>query len=174
MSDQLIPVFVCIITAVATLTAVFLTNYFNIKSLEKNLRYQSQLKNYEIKLNKLEDIYELFEKWETHFSTNYLNYLYFHNKKITESHFYESTKNSEFVFGVFQKMMALLNIHFPELVREYKKVNLARAEVVKYMRIDSNINTQDFIEAQENFESVAKEFKKQISLLAQRNQGIIS
>lgn len=81
MSNQLIPIFVGLITAIATLTAVFITSYFNMKSLEKNLRFQSQIKKYEIKLNKLEDIYELFEKWETNFSITYLNYLYFHNKK---------------------------------------------------------------------------------------------
>ena len=43
MSNQLIPIFVGLITAIATLTAVFITSYFNMKSLEKNLRFQSQM-----------------------------------------------------------------------------------------------------------------------------------
>ena len=29
-------------------------------------------------LNKLENVYELFEKWNTYFAINYLNYLHFH------------------------------------------------------------------------------------------------
>jgi len=173
MSNQLIPIFVGLITAIATLTAVFITSYFNMKSLEKNLRFQSQIKKYEIKLNKLEDIYELFEKWETNFSITYLNYLYFHNKKITEPELQELMKNSTSVSGGFQKMIALLNIHFPELEEEYKKVNLARSKVVEYIKIEQGINIQNFIQAQENFEKVAKKFKKQISLLAQRDKEII-
>lgn len=173
MNKELIPIFVGLITAVATLTAVFITNYFNMKSLEKNLRFQSQLKIYEIKLNKLEDIYELFEKWETNFSITYLNYLYFHKKKISESQLNELMKNPTSVSGIFQKMMALLNIHFPELEEEYKKVNLARSEVVKYMTIEKGIDIQNFVKAQENFEKVAKEFKKQISLLVQKSTEII-
>lgn len=51
MSNQLIPIFVGLIAAIAILTAVFITSYFNMKSLEKNLRFQSQIKKYEIKLN---------------------------------------------------------------------------------------------------------------------------
>ncbi|MEN8425371.1 hypothetical protein ABFO79_01620 [Acinetobacter schindleri] len=82
-------------------------------------------------------------------------------------------KNPTSVSGGFQKMIALLNIHFPELEEEYKKVNLARSKVVEYIKIEQGINIQNFIQAQENFEKVAKKFKKQISLLAQRNKEII-
>ena len=82
-------------------------------------------------------------------------------------------KNPTSVSGAFQKMMALLNIHFPELEEEYKQVNLARSEVVKYMKTEGNINIQNFVQAQENFEEVAKKFKKQISLLAQKHEVII-
>ncbi|KXO84038.1 hypothetical protein AYK86_08295 [Acinetobacter venetianus] len=173
MPKDLITILTALITAFSTLMAVFITNYFNMKSLEKNLRSQSQLRNYEIKLNKLEDIYELFEKWETNFSIAYLNYLNFHNKKISEPELYELMKNPTSVSGVFQKMMALLNIHFPELEEEYKKVNLARSDVVKYMKIERNVNIKNFVQAQENFEEAAKKFKKQISLLAQKNEVII-
>ena len=61
-----------LITATSTLVAVFITNYFNMKSLEKNLKFQLQLKNNEVRLNKLENVYELFEKWNTYFAINYL------------------------------------------------------------------------------------------------------
>lgn len=173
MNSDMIPILAVLITATSTLVAVFITNYFNMKSLEKNLRSQSQLKSYEIKLNKLEDIYELFEKWEINFSIAYLNYLYFHNNKISESELNELIKNPTPISGSFQKMMALLNIHFPELEEEYKKVNLARSEVVKYMKIEKSINIQNFVQAQEDFEKVSKKFKKQISLLAKKNKEII-
>lgn len=173
MPKDLITILTALITSFSTLMAVFITNYFNMKSLEKNLRSQFQLKSYEIKLNKLEDIYELFEKWEINFSIAYLNYLHFHNKEISESDFYELMKNHTSVSGAFQKMMALLNIHFPELEEEYKQVDLARSEVVKYMKTEGNINIQNFVQAQENFEEVAKKFKKQISLLAQKHEVII-
>ncbi|MCU4481134.1 hypothetical protein [Acinetobacter ursingii] len=173
MSKDIIAILTALITAFSTLMAVFITNYFNMKSLERNLRSQFQLKSYEIKLNKLEDFYELFEKWEANFSITYLNYLYFHNKKISESELHELMKNTTRFSNIFQKMMALLNIHFPELEEDYKKVNLARSEVVKYLKIERNINIEDFVQAQESFEEVAKKFKKQISLFAQKYKEII-
>lgn len=159
MSKDIIAILTALITAFSTLMAVFITNYFNMKSLERNLRSQFQLKSYEIKLNKLEDFYELFEKWEANFSITYLNYLYFHNKKISESELHELMKNTTRFSNIFQKMMALLNIHFPELEEDYKKVNLARSEVVKYLKIERNINIEDFVQAQESFEEVAKNLK---------------
>ncbi len=78
MNSDMIPILAVLITATSTLVAVFITNYFNMKSLEKNLKFQLQLKNNEVRLNKLENVYELFEKWNTYFAINYLNYLHFH------------------------------------------------------------------------------------------------
>ncbi len=170
MNKEMLPILAVLITAISTLVAVFITNYFNMKSLDKNLKFQSKLKKDEFRLIKLEEIYELFEQWETFFSINYLNYLYFHHKKISESDLYEFIKSSKSTSNNFQKMMALLNIHFPELEDEYQKVNLARSEIIKYMKIDSNINVQAFVQAQENFEKIAKNFKKEISLLAKHHR----
>ena len=51
----MIPILAVLITATSTLVAVFITNYFNMKSLEKNLKFQLQLKNNEVRLNKLEN-----------------------------------------------------------------------------------------------------------------------
>lgn len=173
MPKDTITILTALITAFSTLTAVFFTNYFNMKSIERNLRFQFQLKSYEIKLNKLEDIYELFEKWEVNFSIIYLNYLQFHKKKISEPQLYELMTDLTSVSGIFQKMMTLLNIHFPELDEEYKKVNLARSEVVKFMNTNAKIDIENFVKAQENFEKVAKKFKKQISALAEKHKEII-
>ncbi|MCE6008079.1 hypothetical protein ACNJ69_06455 [Acinetobacter soli] len=173
MPKDTITILTALITAFSTLTAVFITNYFNMKSIERNLRFQFQLKSYEIKLNKLEDIYELFEKWEVNFSIIYLNYLQFHKKKISEPQLYELMTDLTSVSGIFQKMMTLLNIHFPELDEEYKKVNLARSEVVKFMNTNAKIDIENFVKAQENFEKVAKKFKKQISALAEKHKEII-
>ena len=69
----MIPILAVLITATSTLVAVFITNYFNMKSLEKNLKFQLQLKNNEVRLNKLENVYELFEKWNTYFAINYFS-----------------------------------------------------------------------------------------------------
>ena len=164
MNSDMIPI---LITATSTLVAVFITNYFNMKSLEKNLKFQLQLKNNEVRLNKLENIYELFEKWNTSFAINYLNYLHFHNKKITQSDLFELIRDPKvYNSGDFQKLITLLNIYFPELNDEYERVNKARSEVVKYMNVDKEINVKDFVKVQESFENVAMNFKKEISELA--------
>lgn len=167
MNSDMIPILAVLITATSTLVAVFITNYFNMKSLEKNLKFQLQLKNNEVRLNKLENVYELFEKWNTSFAINYLNYLHFHNKKITQSDLFELIRDPKvYNSGDFQKLITLLNIYFPELNDEYERVNKARSEVVKYMNVDKEINVKDFVKVQESFENVAMNFKKEISELA--------
>lgn len=167
MNSDMIPILAVLITATSTLVAVFITNYFNMKSLEKNLKFQLQLKNNEVRLNKLENVYELFEKWNTSFAINYLNYLHFHNKKITQSDLFELIRDPKvYNSGDFQKLITLLNIYFPELNDEYERVNKARSEVVKYMNLDKEINVKDFVKVQESFENVAMNFKKEISELA--------
>lgn len=167
MNSDMIPILAVLITATSTLVAVFITNYFNMKSLEKNLKFQLQLKNNEVRLNKLENVYELFEKWNTSFAINYLNYLHFHNKKITQSDLFELIRDPKvYNSGDFQKLITLLNVYFPELNDEYERVNKARSEVVKYMNVDKEINVKDFVKVQESFEKVAMNFKKEISELA--------
>lgn len=167
MNSDMIPILAVLITATSTLVAVFITNYFNMKSLEKNLKFQLQLKNNEVRLNKLENVYELFEKWNTYFAINYLNYLHFHNKKITQSDLFELIRDPKvYNSGDFQKLITLLNIYFPELNDEYERVNKVRSEVVKYMNVDKEINVKDFVKVQESFENVAMNFKKEISELA--------
>lgn len=167
MNSDMIPILAVLITATSTLVAVFITNYFNMKSLEKNLKFQLQLKNNEVRLNKLENVYELFEKWNTSFAINYLNYLHFHNKKITQSDLFELIRDPKvYNSGEFQKLITLLNIYFPELNDAYERVNKARSEVVKYMNVDKEINVKDFVKVQESFENVAMNFKKEISELA--------
>lgn len=167
MNSDMIPILAVLITATSTLVAVFITNYFNMKSLEKNLKFQLQLKNNEVRLNKLENVYELFEKWNTYFAINYLNYLHFHSKKITQSDLFELIRDPKvYNSGDFQKLITLLNIYFPELNDEYERVNKARSEVVKYMNVDKEINVKDFVKMQESFENVAMNFKKEISELA--------
>lgn len=167
MNSDMIPILAVLITATSTLVAVFITNYFNMKSLEKNLKFQLQLKNNEVRLNKLENVYELFEKWNTSFAINYLNYLHFHNKKITQSDLFELIRDPKvYNSGDFQKLITLLNVYFPELNDEYERVNKARSEVVKYMNVDKEINVKDFVKVQESFENVAMNFKKEISELA--------
>lgn len=167
MNSDMIPILAVLITATSTLVAVFITNYFNMKSLEKNLKFQLQLKNNEVRLNKLENVYELFEKWNTYFAINYLNYLHFHSKKITQSDLFELIRDPKvYNSGDFQKLTTLLNIYFPELNDEYERVNKARSEVVKYMNVDKEINVKDFVKVQESFENVAMNFKKEISELA--------
>lgn len=85
MNKDIIPILTVLITALSTLTAVFITNYFNLKSSKRNMRFQLQSKSDELRLNKLESFYELFEKWSINFSIVYLNYLHFHKQKISES-----------------------------------------------------------------------------------------
>lgn len=164
LDKDVISILNALITACSTLSAVFITNYFNKKFSQRNLRFELDVRDKEFKLRKLEEIYELFENWCTYFATLYLNYLRFHKGKISEVELLElinSTNLSEKVD--FQRFNTLLNMYFPNLADEYEKVNKARIEVVQYMNTNKKNDANKFVQMQQNFEDLSKKFKKQIS-----------
>lgn len=156
------------ITAISTLFAVLITSRFNLKLAKINLNAQTQEKNRDRKIQKVEDMYLLFEKWETNFSTIYIMHLRCYFGKLEYQSVIDLTKDSTMLApGDFQKFNMLMNVHFPEIISEYKKVEDARETMAPFLSDPkkSKLNPEDFIKKQENFKSVCTTFKTQISQL---------
>ena len=127
---------------------------------------KQRLKKQEFQRDKLEEIYLLFEKWSTCFSTVYLDYLRCYRDRIPYDQVLENQlKESKLLLpGEAQKLQMLINIHFPNLTNEYFIVDNARSKVVTFFSDPqkNGLNANDFIRAQEEFEKVSYDFKAKI------------
>ncbi|MFP3458513.1 hypothetical protein R0J89_19890, partial [Psychrobacter sp. SIMBA_152] len=75
----------------------------------------------------MEDIYLLFEKWEANFSAIYIMHLRCYFGKLDYQSVIDLTKDSKMLApGDIQRFKMLMNIYFPEIISEYKKVEDAR------------------------------------------------
>lgn len=154
------------IAAIATLSGVAITNFFNHRLAKFNLESENKQKDKERKLEKVEEIYFLYEKWEVEFSKIYLNNLRCYLKKLSYSQVMELTKPSEMLLpGEAQKIKMLLNVHFPLLAEAYKPVDDARRKIAQFLcdPAESKLTADSFIAAQKNFEAISADFKKKIS-----------
>ncbi len=160
------------ITAFSTLCAVLITSHFNLKLAKTNIYAQTQEKNRDRKIQKVEDMYLLFEKWETNLSMIYITHLRCYCGKLDYQSVIDLTKDSTMLApGDFQKFNMLMNVHFPEIISEYKKVDYARSIIVPFLSDPqkSRLNPKDFAALQENFEAVCVTFKMHISQLINKD-----
>ena len=164
------------ITALSTLCAVLITSRFNLKLAKINIDAQTKQKNEDRKIQKVEDMYLLFEKWETNFSTIYIMHLSCYLGEIDYKTVIELTKDSKIYAPIYapgdaQKFKMLMNIHFPEIVSEYEKVDNARRLIIPFLSDpqQNQLNFKDFVKLQESFEAVCAVFKIQISQLMNKN-----
>lgn len=159
------------ITAISTLFAVLITSRFNLKLAKINIDAQNQQKNEERKIQKIEEMYLLFEKWEANFSNIYIMHLKCYLGKLDYNSVIELTKDSTmFAPGDFQKLTMLMNIYFPEIIFEYKKVNDAKSLIAPFLSDPkkNKLNAEDLMELQDNFKTVCATFKKQITQLTKK------
>ena len=131
---EITPLLAGAIAASATLLAVVVTSYFNLRVSKVNIEAQSKQKTKELKLEKLEDLFFLFDKWNIHFSNIYLCYLRCHRGKLA----FNDVQNqvNEFTLlapGEAQKYKMIMEIHFPSLVKEYQPVETARKHIVPFL-----------------------------------------
>lgn len=159
-----------LITALSTLAAVLITNHFNLKSLKQSSDIAYKKDRSRRKLEKIEEFYLLFEKWQTNLSNLYLYHLRAYTGHLTYSEVLEAiNKKDAFLSIDAQKLKMLMNVHMPELLSEYKKVDAARSEIVPYITSapeKNNLKANDFVKTQKHFEATCTEFKAYISELA--------
>ena len=162
------------IGASATLIAVIVTSFFNLRVARLNIEAQSHQKVKELKLEKLEELFFLFDKWQLNFSNIYLFYFRSYRGKLTHSQVIELVKELKLLApGEAQKYRMIIDIYFPALVQAYVPVEEARKRLVPFLSDPSvsKLSTQEFERHQVAFEEVCKDFKSKISSLAYETLG---
>lgn len=162
------------IGALATLFAVTVTSFFNFKVAKLNLDEQRRQKSEERKLEKLEELFFLFDKWRINFSNVYLCHFRCYKGKLSFREVLETVNGfSSIGPGEAQKYKMILDIHFPSLQAAYSHVEAARRKIVPFLSDpnESKLSVQDFVKAQVAFERACEEFKSSISAQVQRSNG---
>lgn len=162
------------IGALATLLAVAVTSFFNFRVAKLNLDELRRQKSEDRRLEKLEELFFLFDKWQINFSNIYICHLRCYKGKLPFRDVLNAVNGFTLLApGEAQKYGMILNVHFPSLLPAYSPVEAARQQVVPFLSDPSvsKLNTQDFVNAQVAFEKACKEFKSCISSLVQTSNG---
>ncbi len=161
---DLLPLFVGAITAIAALLGVLISAYISHRNTRATLKEQRQLRADERRLERLEDLFVVFERWEMNFSQVYLLSLRRHKGLLTQQQVYELVaKLDGLEKGDIHRMSMLLRVHFPELSQEFSSVQKSRKAIVPFLDSTLKKNIEEFIKAQEHFESTAEAFKQAIA-----------
>lgn len=159
------------IGALATLLAVAVTNFFNFRVAKLNLDAQRLQRSEELKLEKLEELFFLFDKWQINFSNVYLCHLRCYKGELPFRDVLETIKGFTLLApGEAQKYKMILEVHFPALRTAYSPVEAARQKIAPFLSDPSvsKLSAEDFVNAQVAFEEACEEFKTCISSLVQR------
>lgn len=161
------------IGAMATLLAVVVTSFFNFKvaklSLDEHRRHRSE----ELKLEKLEELFLLFDKWQLNFSNVYLCHLRCYRGKLQFNEVFETVKGFNLLTpGDAQKYMMILEVHFPSLKVAYAPVEEARSRIVPFLNDPAvnKLSAKEFEIVQVAFEEACEKFKSCISSLAHESR----
>jgi hypothetical protein len=159
------------IGAFATLSAVAVTGFFSLRVARLNLEEQRRQRSEERKLEKLEELFLLFDRWQLNFANIYLHYFrcYKGRLKFEEVTGLVTSPTTLLSPGDAQKYKMLLEVHFPPLREAYAPVEEARKKIVPFLSDPkvSKLSVQDFVNAQVAFEKASEDFKSCISALAQ-------
>ncbi|MFZ2406236.1 MAG: hypothetical protein WAW41_13940 [Methylobacter sp.] len=158
------------ITAISTLSAVVITSWFNHKITKLNIDSSYKQKLIEYRLSKIEELYLLFEKWETTLSNIYLLHLRCYTEHLTYAQVLELAQKDNLLLlpGEAQKLKMLLNIHFQELLADFQYVDKTRGNLAPYLDDPkkNKLSAQNFCLEQTAFENACKDFKQKLSQLS--------
>jgi hypothetical protein len=161
---DLLPLFVGLLTAAAALIGVAVTSYFNHRNTRATLDAQRQLRIDERRLERMEELLVLFERWEMNFSQVYLFDLRRHRGELTQVEVDELVKSLAVLEkGDIQRLSMLLRLHFPELGNQYATVQKARKAIVPFLRESKPTNPAAFVKEQERFEAQCEAFKQAVA-----------
>lgn len=159
-----------ILTAIISATAALLGVYLSNRAQEKRIKIQFSNdraeKNLQFKREKLEEMFNLFQKWEIDITKCYLGYNdvykgicdYATASKYSNEHMVQEK-------GDYQKFQTLLQLYFGELVVDFNTVMNARGKVFVYCKSNSDYrleNLKSFHKEQEEFETIAANFRGKI------------
>jgi hypothetical protein len=174
---KIAPLFSGAIAAGATILAVIVTSFFNLRVARLNIEAQSRQKAVELKLAKLEELFFLFDKWHVNFTNIYLHHLRCYKGKLEFTQVMELIKEQTLLTpGDAQKYRMIMDIHFPSLKVAYASIEEARKRLVPFLSDPkvSKLSVEEFINYQVAFEKACDVFKDHVSSLAHESFGISS
>jgi hypothetical protein len=159
------------IGAFVTLSAVAVTGFFSFRVTRLNLEEQRRQRSEERKLERLEELFLLFDRWQLNFANIYLHHFrcYMGRLKFEEVLDLVRSPTTLLAPGDVQKYKMLLQVHFPTLREAYAPVEEARKKIVPFLSDPkvSKLRVPDFTDAQVEFEKASEGFKSCIGALAQ-------
>ena len=171
---EIAPLLAGVIAAGATLIAVVVTSSFNIRVARLNIEAQSRQKLRELKIQKLEELFLLFDKWQLDFSNIYLIHLRCYVGKLSYKEVMELlNRNPLLAPGEAQKYRMVMELHFPLLAKEYELVEAARKRIAPFLSDPaiSRLSSQEFKDYQVAFENECVIFKSKVSAFAHETLG---
>ena len=171
---EIAPLLAGVIAAGATLLAVIVTSSFNIRVARLNIEAQSRQKMRELKIQKIEELFLLFDKWQVDFSNIYLIHLRCYVGKLTYKEVMELfNKNPLLAPGEAQKYRMIMELHFPQIAKEYELVEAARKRLAPFLTDPetSRLSSKEFKDHQVAFENECVIFKAKVSAFARETIG---
>ncbi len=166
---EITPLLTGVITATAAILAVVVTSFFNLRVARINIEAQIEQKTKDLKLEKLEELYLLFDKWQQNISKIYFIYLrcYRGALRFQDTHTLINQSNT-LPPGDAQKYKMIIMLHFPSLAHAYEPVEAGRKSLVPFLSdpSKSKLSISDFEESQRIFEKACETFKSELSSLA--------
>lgn len=166
---DIVPLLVGLAVSLSTLTAVLVTSYFNMRMAKINIASQDSIRLRELRVGKLEELYYLFDNWQIFCASTYLTYYRCYLGKISYDEVLKLVEEKKSTAVVdHRKYMMILNVHFPTLAQDYKRVDSARSEAVQFLTDPkvSKLSHIAFLDVQKKFDAECKLFKEKISSLA--------
>lgn len=156
-----------LITAIATLSGVIVSGYFMSLNAKRSAKEQRQLKIDERRIDRLEELYLVFHRWQKMVSNCYLTSTKRHKGLLTRAE--ENKVVAEIVkdsIGDIDRINMLVNIHFPEMKASFQKVLDAKSKNSAYLQdVDSKIDIQQFFREQELFWQCCRDFEEKLAQL---------
>lgn len=166
---NLTAVYAAAVSAAAALIGVIVASLFATRTARLNHREQRAHRMDERRLDRLEELHMLFDRWEMNFSQIYLLHLRYFKGKLSFVQVMDLVKELD-VLGKedLQRMNMILAMYAEPLSKDYQQVQEARKRIVPFLAesAPSSLSEAAFIGAQEHFERTAEDFKLLIAQLA--------
>lgn len=165
----LVALVTALLTAAVTLASVFLANLGQRRTEEAKFERSKEAEHAVFKREKLEALYLLFSKWDADMAA--LGYIFLPvitGEVREEEALLSASKNQLSEKDYLQRILMMVDLYFPNLKDDFDKVLDAREKVWPYFseKLPPEIRVEDFIQAQENFRMVGKNFKQKLAEIA--------
>jgi len=167
---ELIPFGTALVGAAAVLVANWINNLHSRDLAKMNLQAGATQKGAELRLERLEELYALFDRWQQHVQVLYLWHLNCYAGKLEYKVVMEEVRKQKLPDGDLQRLNALAAMYVPGLKDSYQAVLAARKANAPFLGDPkgTNLTKAAFIEAQNEFGRAANQFLEDVASEARK------